>query len=86
MPKACATVTLDERVLRAVRAQAARAGRRDSDVIEEALRRHLGIDQRPRRAGPGARHADNGSEGQRRFMVPSLSPSRLAKSLNSLCV
>jgi hypothetical protein len=44
MPTACATVTLDERILRAVRAQAARTGRRDSDVIEEALRRHLGID------------------------------------------
>jgi hypothetical protein len=38
------TVTLDERVLRAVRVKAARSGRRDSDVIEEALRRDLGFD------------------------------------------
>ena len=35
---------MDERVLRAVRVKAARSGRRDSDVIEEALRRDLGLD------------------------------------------
>jgi Ribbon-helix-helix protein, copG family len=44
MPKARTTVTLDERVLRAVRIKAARTGRRDSDVIEEALRRELGLE------------------------------------------
>jgi hypothetical protein len=44
MPKARTTVTLDERVLRAVRIKAARTGRRDSEVIEEALRRDLGLD------------------------------------------
>jgi Ribbon-helix-helix protein, copG family len=44
MPKARTTITLDERVLRAVRVKAARSGRRDSDVIEEALRRDLGLD------------------------------------------
>jgi len=44
MTKARTTVTLDERVLRAVRVKAARTGRRDSDVIEEALRRDLGLD------------------------------------------
>ena len=43
MAKARTTVTLDERVLRAVRIKAARTGRRDSDVIEEALRRELGL-------------------------------------------
>jgi len=37
-------VTIDERVLRAVRVKAARTGRRDSEVIEEALRRDLGLD------------------------------------------
>lgn len=37
-------MTLDERVLRAVRVKAARTGRRDSDVIEEALRRDLGLE------------------------------------------
>jgi hypothetical protein len=42
--KSRTTVTLDERVLRAVRVKAARTGRRDSDVIEEALRRDLGLD------------------------------------------
>lgn len=44
MPKARTTVTLDEHVLRAVRIKAARTGRRDSDVIEESLRRDLGLD------------------------------------------
>jgi hypothetical protein len=44
MPKARTTVTLDEQVLRAVRIKAARTGRRDSEVIEEALRRDLGLE------------------------------------------
>ena len=44
MAKTRTTVTLDERTLRAVRVKAARTGRRDSDVIEEALRRDLGLD------------------------------------------
>ena len=44
MPKSRTTVTLDDRVLRAVRIKAARTGRRDSEVIEEALRRDLGLD------------------------------------------
>lgn len=37
-------MTIDERVMRALRVKAARTGRRDSDVIEEALRRDLGFD------------------------------------------
>lgn len=44
MAKTRTTVTLDERTMRAVRVKAARSGRRDSDVIEEALRRDLGLD------------------------------------------
>lgn len=44
MPKQRTTVTLDEGVLRAVRAKAARTGRRHSEVIEEALRRDLGFE------------------------------------------
>lgn len=44
MRKSRTTVSLDEGVLRAVRIKAARTGRRDSEVIEEALRRDLGID------------------------------------------
>jgi hypothetical protein len=44
MAKARTTITVDERVLRAVRVKAARSGRRDSDVIEEALRRDLGLE------------------------------------------
>lgn len=44
MSKARTTVTLDEDVVRAVKIKAARTGRRDSQVIEESLRRDLGID------------------------------------------
>jgi hypothetical protein len=44
MPKIRPTISLDQRVVRAVRVKAARTGRRDSDVIEDALRRDLGFD------------------------------------------
>lgn len=44
MPKTRTTVTLDEQVLRAVKVRAARTGKGDSEVIEEALRQHLGLD------------------------------------------
>ncbi|MGI9156625.1 MAG: hypothetical protein ACR2FG_08310 [Marmoricola sp.] len=44
MPKARTTDTIDERVLTVVRVRAARAGKGDSEVIEEALRRDLGLD------------------------------------------
>jgi hypothetical protein len=44
MPKARTTLTIDSDVLRAVRVKAARAGKGDSEVIEEALRRDLGLD------------------------------------------
>lgn len=38
------TVTLDDAVLKAVKIRAARTNRRDSEVIEESLRRDLGLD------------------------------------------
>jgi hypothetical protein len=44
MPKQKTTVYLDEDVLRAARVLASRTGKRDSEVVEEALRAHLGID------------------------------------------
>jgi hypothetical protein len=44
MPKARTTVSLDEEVFRAVKIKAARTGKRDSQVIEESLRRDLGLD------------------------------------------
>ena len=44
MSKVRTTVTLDEHVLRAVKVKAARMGRSDSELIEEALRRDLGLD------------------------------------------
>jgi hypothetical protein len=44
MSKIRTTLTVDEDVLRAVRIKAARTGKRDSEVIEESLRRDLGLD------------------------------------------
>jgi hypothetical protein len=37
------TLTIDEDVFRAVKIKAARTGKRDSQVIEESLRRDLGL-------------------------------------------
>ena len=44
MTKVRTTLTIDADVLRAVKVRAARTGRGDSEVIEEALRRDLGLD------------------------------------------
>jgi hypothetical protein len=44
VPKVRTTLTIDEGVLRAVRVRAARTGKRDSEVIENAVRRELGLD------------------------------------------
>jgi len=45
MAKVRTTLTLDQEVLRAVKVRAARSGKGDSAVIEEALRRDLGLDR-----------------------------------------
>jgi hypothetical protein len=44
MPKTRTTLTIDESVLRAARVRAARIGKGDSEVIEDAVRRSLGHD------------------------------------------
>jgi metal-responsive CopG/Arc/MetJ family transcriptional regulator len=44
MAKVRTTLTIDDEVLRAVKHSAARGGKRESEVIEEALRRDLGLD------------------------------------------
>jgi len=44
MAKVRTTLTIDAEVLRAVKHRAARAGQRESQVIEDALRRDLGVD------------------------------------------
>ncbi len=44
MPQMRTTFSLDSRVLRAARIAAARAGKRDSEIVEEALRSYLGLD------------------------------------------
>ena len=44
MTKVRTTLTIDPEVLRAVKVRAARLGKGDSDVIEQALRRDLGLE------------------------------------------
>jgi hypothetical protein len=44
MAKTRTTLTIDQEVLQAVRVRAARTGKGDSEVIEEALRRDFGLD------------------------------------------
>jgi metal-responsive CopG/Arc/MetJ family transcriptional regulator len=44
MAKVRMTVTMDEDLMWAVRIAAARTGKDDSQVIEDALRRNLGVD------------------------------------------
>ena len=44
MAKVRTTVTLDEEVLRLIKVRAARLGKGDSQVIEESLRRDLGLE------------------------------------------
>jgi hypothetical protein len=44
MSKVRTTLTVDAEVLRAVKVRAARTGKGDSQIIEEALRRDLGLD------------------------------------------
>jgi hypothetical protein len=43
MARVRTTLTIDEQVLRAVKITAARTGKGDSQIIEEALRRDLGL-------------------------------------------
>jgi hypothetical protein len=44
MAKTRTTLTIDEEVLRAVKVRAARSGKGESEVIEEAVRKDLGLD------------------------------------------
>jgi metal-responsive CopG/Arc/MetJ family transcriptional regulator len=44
MTKTRTTLTIEEDILRAVKVRAARTGKRESEVIEEAIRRDLGLD------------------------------------------
>lgn len=44
MARVRTTLTIDDAVLRAVKIRAARTGQGDSEVIEGALRRDLGLD------------------------------------------
>ena len=44
MAKTRTTLTIDKQVLRAVKVRAARTGKGESEVIEKAVRRDLGLD------------------------------------------
>jgi len=44
MAKVRTTLTIDEKVLKAVKLRAARTGRGDSEIIEDVLRRALGLE------------------------------------------
>lgn len=44
MPKTRTTLTIEEDVLRAIKVRAARTGKGESEVIEDAVRRDLGLD------------------------------------------
>lgn len=44
MTKTRTTLTIDEDVLKAIKVHAARTGKGESEVIEEAVRRDLGLD------------------------------------------
>jgi plasmid stability protein len=44
MPKVRTTLTIEDEVLRAVKVRAARTGKGESQVIEDALRSELGLD------------------------------------------
>lgn len=44
MPKTRTTLTIEEDVLRAIKVRAARTGKGESEIIEEAIRRDLGLD------------------------------------------
>jgi hypothetical protein len=44
MSKVRTTLTIDESVMKVVKLRAARTGRGDSQVIEDSLRRDLGLD------------------------------------------
>jgi len=44
MPKVRTTLTLDADLMRMVKVRAARQGKGDSEVIEESLRRNLGLE------------------------------------------
>jgi hypothetical protein len=48
MAKVKTTLSIDERLMRQVRVRAARTGRRDSEVLEAALREGMGIIDRIR--------------------------------------
>lgn len=44
MAKVRTTLTIDDQVMKAVRVRAARTGKGDSEVIEDAVRQSLGLD------------------------------------------
>lgn len=84
MGKVKTTLSIDEGLMRQVRVRAARTGRRDSEVLEAALREGLGIIDRMRaKAGLGDEDANelaHRAVHEGRLTRPSRrSPSRLSR-------
>ena len=69
------TLYVDEDVMRAARVRAARTDKRDSEVVEEALRAYLGLDVV---AGVWAR-SDLGEDGAMRLAVEETHAARAEK-------
>lgn len=75
MPQLRTTFSLDSRVLRAARIAAARAGKRDSEIVEEALRSYLGLDV----VAAVRERAAMGAEAAERLAHKELHSSRAAR-------
>ena len=77
------TVDIPEGLLRRVRAQAALDGRKMKDVVNEALRRHLGLAENGTDAAPEL-PARVGIERAGRFVVPVVRSARPGEAVIAL--
>jgi len=75
MPQSRTTFSLDSRVLRAARIAAARTGKRDSEIVEEALRSYLGLGV----VAAVRERAAMGAEAAERLAYTELHASRAAR-------
>ena len=75
------TLYIDDEVLRHARVLAARTGKRDSDVVEEALREHLGFNMWERLA---ARNADLTDDEVMQMVVEEIRAYRLERDARRL--
>lgn len=75
------TVYIDESLLRAAKIEAARSGKREYEVFEEALRRHLGFTEAVERIWAGISEGDAPSEEEAyRIAAEELAAMRAARA------